>query len=130
MLVKYKPGKATESCMQEKQKVTLYIPPELHRRLKIQAAVASKPMSAIVERAVAVYLENPEALDRLNASYGRTHQVHACPECNSSLVVKDGELASLKSQPTVLAEEELPVKSLKSVDGSTVQPGEEQLVPC
>lgn len=116
--------------MQEKQKVTLYIPPELHRRLKIQAAVASKPMSAIVERAVVLYLDNPEALDRLDASYGRTHQIHVCPECDSSLVVKGGELASLKGQPTVLPEEDLPVKRVKSLDASTAQPGEEELVPC
>ena len=34
-----------ESCMQTKQKVTLYLSPELHRRLKIRSAVDSEPMS-------------------------------------------------------------------------------------
>jgi hypothetical protein len=38
--------------MQNKQKVTLYIPPELHRKLKIKAAVESEPMSSIAERAI------------------------------------------------------------------------------
>jgi len=94
--------------MQDKQKVTLYIPPELHRRLKIKAAVDSEPMSAIVERAVVLFLDHPEIRELSHASYGRTHRVHSCPECQNSLVMKDGELVSLKGQPTMLPEEKLP----------------------
>ena len=116
--------------MQDKQKVTLYIPPELHRRLKIKAAVDSEPMSAIVERAVVLYLDHPEIRELPSTSYGRTHRVHSCPDCNSSLVMKDGELTSLKGQPTMLPEEKLQVLRVPSVKGSTESPGEEELVPC
>ncbi len=116
--------------MQEKQKVTLYIPPELHRRLKIKAAVDSDPMSAIVERAVVLYLDHPEIRELPKGAYGRTHRVHSCPECDGSLVMKDGELVSLKGKPTMLSEEKLQVLRVRSVKGSTASPGEEELVPC
>jgi hypothetical protein len=115
--------------MQDKQKVTLYIPPELHRRLKIQAAVDLEPMSAIVERAVAFYLEHPEVLESINDSHGKTYQIHTCPECKSSVVINDGELVSLKNQPTVLSEEALPIERVSNIN-RTSQSGEEELVPC
>ena len=43
------PGKRVNH-MQDKQKVTLYLPPELHRELKIKAAVEAEPMSAHFSR--------------------------------------------------------------------------------
>ncbi|MBP0029744.1 hypothetical protein [Roseofilum sp. Guam] len=116
--------------MQDKQKVTLYIPPELHRRLKIQAAIDLEPMSAIVERAITFYLEHPEVVDNMNDSYGKTYQIHTCPECESSVVIQDGELVALKNQPTVLSEEELPVERVSNLDPQISQSGEEELVPC
>ncbi|MDJ1177742.1 hypothetical protein PJF56_02575 [Roseofilum sp. BLCC_M91] len=115
--------------MQDKQKVTLYIPPELHRRLKIQAAVDLEPMSAIVERAVSFYLEHPEVVENINDSHGKTYQIHTCPECKSSVVINDGELVALKNQPTVLSEEELPVERVSNLDRPS-ESGEEELVPC
>jgi len=111
--------------MQEKQKVTLYLPPELHRQLKIKAAVETEPMSSIV-----FYLGNPELVDEVEASYGQTHRVYNCPECTSSVVMRDGELASVTSQPSLLAEQDLSVKQVSGVSASTAQPGEEELVPC
>jgi len=51
--------------MQEKQKVTLYLSPELHRQLKIKAAVESEPMSSIAERAIIFYLGNSELVDEV-----------------------------------------------------------------
>ncbi|MDJ1183010.1 hypothetical protein [Roseofilum casamattae] len=116
--------------MQDKQKVTLYIPPELHRRLKIQAAVDSEPMSAIVERAVSFYLEHPEAVEDLSSPHGKTYQIYHCPECSSPVVVNDGELVTLKNQPTVLSDEELTMERVSKVASGTDRPGEEQLVPC
>jgi DNA-directed RNA polymerase subunit RPC12/RpoP len=112
--------------MQNKQKVTLYLPPELHRKLKIKAAVESEPMSSIAERAIIFYLTNPELVDEVETSYGQTHRVYACPECSSSIVLKEGELTSLREQPSVLADDELPVRDVES---TTAQSGEE-LVPC
>ena len=115
--------------MQNKQKVTLYLPPELHRKLKIKAAVESEPMSSIAERAIVFYLTNPELVDEVETSYGQTHRVYACPECSSSIVLKEGELTSLREQPSFLADDQLPVQSVRDVKSTTTQSGEE-LVPC
>lgn len=116
--------------MQHKQKVTLYLPPELHRKLKIKAAVESEAMSSLAERALVFYLNNPEIVDELETAYGRTHQVYACPECSSSVLVREGELVALKNQPSVLHEDELPVQSVQDIHTDPAQPGEEELVPC
>ncbi|OZH53162.1 hypothetical protein AFK68_19515 [Hydrocoleum sp. CS-953] len=116
--------------MQDKQKVTLYIQPELHRKLKIRAAVDSEPMSSIAERAILFYLENPEVVDDLNSKYGQTHRVYTCPECTSSVVIREGELVSIKNQPSVLADQNIPVKQTPELEKSEAQPGEQELVPC
>lgn len=107
--------------MQDKQKVTLYIPQSLHKQLKIQAAVETETMSAIVERAISFYLKHPEVIEETEASeYGKTYQVHICPECEAAVVIKDGELVSLKNQPSVMTD-----------DFSVQLPSEaEQLVGC
>lgn len=116
--------------MQNKQKVTLYLPPQLHRKLKIKAAVESEPMSSIAERAIIFYLNNPELVDEIEASYGQTHRVYTCPECTSSIVMKEGELTSLGNQPSILSDDEIPVQPVREVQPSTSQTGEEELVPC
>jgi hypothetical protein len=116
--------------MQSKQKVTLYLPPSLHRKLKIKAAVESEPMSALAEKALVFYLSHPEVVDELEALHGQTHRVYACPECASSVVIDEGELVAIKNQPSVLPDEELSVKPVREADSGTAQPGEEELVPC
>ncbi|MCT7973251.1 hypothetical protein [Laspinema olomoucense] len=116
--------------MQDKQKVTLYLPPELHRKLKIRAAVDSEPMSTIAERAIDFYLTHPGVVDELESFHGRTHRVYNCPDCTSSIVMRDGEMVSLKNQPSVLADEGLTVEKVPAVTANTDQQGEEQLVPC
>jgi hypothetical protein len=116
--------------MQDKQKVTLYLPPELHRQLKIRAAVDSEPMSAIAERAIVFYLAHPDVVDEVEeATKGTTHRVYTCPECTTAVVMREGELASLKEQPGVLQEEALPVEKVSVNSGSESQ-GEEELIPC
>ena len=116
--------------MQDKQKVTLYLPPGLHRQLKIRAAVDSESMSGMVERAIVFYLRHPEVVEEVEASYGKSHRVYACPECSSSVVLQDGEIVSLKNQPSILAED-IPVKKVREEVGSpTGAQGEEELVPC
>jgi len=116
--------------MQDKQKVTLYLPPGLHRQLKIRAAVDSESMSGMVERAIVFYLRHPEVVEEVEASYGNSHRVYACPECSSSVVLQDGEMVSLKHQPSILAED-IPVEKVREDVGSpTGAQGEEELVPC
>ena len=125
--------------MQDKQKVTLYLPPELHRQLKIRAAVEGEAMSSIAQRAIVFYLENPEVVDEMGASYGQTHRVYSCPECASSIFMEDGELVSLKNQSLkdcILADtNNLPMdnrvqKKINSSKSTDSRPGEEELVPC
>ncbi|WP_026079869.1 CopG family transcriptional regulator [Spirulina subsalsa] len=130
--------------MQDKQKVTLYLPPNLHRRLKVQAALEVESMSAMVEKAIAFYLQNPEVVEDVEASQGKTHRVYSCPECHSPLVKRDGEMVALDQPPAVLAEEmpkeigqdinpeiEIPVEQVREVVGSRSDShGEETLVPC
>ncbi|NCO76469.1 MAG: hypothetical protein GW795_13155 [Cyanobacteria bacterium] len=114
--------------MQDKQKVTLYIPPTLHRQLKVKAAIDTDSMSALVERAISFYLKHPETVEELEASYGKTHQVHVCPECNAAMVMRDGDMISLKNQPNVV-DEEFPLIGETTEIGTDTE-GQEELIPC
>lgn len=124
------PGKKNERTMQEKQKVTLYLPPGLHRQLKIRAAIDSESMSAMVERAINFYLEHPEQVEEQQFHQGKTHQVHLCPECNAAMVMREGQMVSLKKQETSVISEDFPLEEVteKITQGKTQ--GEEELVPC
>ncbi|MGB3615039.1 MAG: hypothetical protein WBA10_14700 [Elainellaceae cyanobacterium] len=117
--------------MKDKQKVTLYVPPELHRQLKIQSAVDSEPMSAIAERALMLYLEHPEALQ--NLEHGHTHQIHSCPKCRADFILRDGEAIAVSSHPASAAIAD----SVHIIDDVAEEPyptqqerDPEQLVPC
>jgi hypothetical protein len=114
--------------MQVKQKVTLYLSPELHRKLKIRSAIDSEPMSELAERALVFYLANSELVDEAEDSYGKTHRLYSCPSCDSSLVMRDGELVGLSQQPAIIGQECL---SIDELDQDETHPkGEEELVPC
>ncbi|NJM72280.1 MAG: hypothetical protein HC862_20050 [Scytonema sp. RU_4_4] len=116
--------------MQAKQKVTLYLSPELHRKLKIRSAIDSEPMSELAERALDFYLANSELVEEVEGSYGRAHKVYSCPTCESSLVLRDGELVALGQQPGVIGqqEERLPIDEMNR--DQTNRKGKEELVPC
>lgn len=115
--------------MQNKQKVTLYLPPELHRKLKIKAAIDIESMSTLVEKAIAFYLQYPDKVEEVEANnLGNTHQVHICPECDTAMVMREGKMLSLKEQPGVIGEE-IPLEVRGQVDPSEKSHGE-QLVPC
>jgi hypothetical protein len=79
--------------MQDKHKVTLYLPPALHRQLKVKAAVDFEPMSTIAERAIVFYLTHSDVVDEVEMSHGQANKIYDCPQCSSSLVVRDGEMA-------------------------------------
>lgn len=112
--------------MQDKQKVTLYIPPELHRKLKIRAAIDTESMSALVSKAVNFYLHNPEVVEQLEAPLqGQRHQVHVCPECDAAMVSRNGEMVSLKNQPGAISEDSPLEKVMKNASKS-----QEELVIC
>lgn len=116
--------------MQDKQKVTLYLPLGIHRQLKIRAAIDEESMSALVERAIAFYLKYPEKIEEVEAAaYGKTYQVHICPECEAALVMKDSEMVSLKHQPGILADD-FPIEVPEKVPSKSNAEGEAELVPC
>jgi hypothetical protein len=119
--------------MQDKQKVTLYLPPSIHRQLKIRAALDAASMSALVEKAVVFLLENPELVEEGETAHGKTHQVHICPECDSALVMREGQMVALKNQPSVISDE-LPPELQEQVQAQTrwdsLTEPEEALVPC
>ena len=115
--------------MQSKQKVTLYIPPALHRQLKIKAAVDVESMSALVEKAIAFYMKYPEKVEEIESSVqGKTHQVHFCPECSAAVVMRQGEMVSLSSQAGKTAEQS-PLKVASKAEGSD-EFNEGELVSC
>ena len=84
-----------------KQKVTLYLSPEIHRKAKIQAAVECESMSAVMEKALSFYLDHPEAVE---GQMGQAYQVHACPACEVSFVMREGSPQLLPSA-SILPEE-------------------------
>ena len=89
--------------MEDKQKVTLYLPPQLHRQLKIRSAVDADSMSNIVEKAVEFYINHSDVVDGVKIN-GSTHQVYNCPECEHPVVIRDGEMVALGQQPGILTE--------------------------
>ncbi|WAL61407.1 hypothetical protein [Thermocoleostomius sinensis] len=109
--------------MQDKHKVTLYLPPELHRQLKIRSAVELEPMSTLAERAIVFYLEHPDLVDEVEVAHGQTHQLYHCPECASSLVIRQGELVSVSEPPSLLSEDDVTDMSNQSLESD--QKGEE-----
>ena len=116
--------------MQDKQKVTLYLPPELHRQLKIRAAVAAEAMSALAEKALIFYLTHPETVEQLDEAHGQAHRIYSCPECTSPVTLKDGEIVPLGKQPGITVDEELPVGKPQKVASTAGNQGEGELVPC
>jgi len=116
--------------MQDKQKVTLYLPPDLHRQLKVHAAMETMPMSAIAEQAIEFYLAHPAIVDEVVAHGHNSHRVYNCPDCSSAVVLKDGEMVALGTEPTVLsADNELPIREFEDSRSQLNKQGEE-LVPC
>jgi hypothetical protein len=115
--------------MQDKDKVTLYLPPDLHRQLKIRSAVDGEPMSALAERAIVFYLTHSEVVDGIELSHGRVHQVYNCPECTTSFVLRDGEPMSLAAQVATLSED-VAIDRVGSGHSRAERNGEEELVPC
>ncbi|MGP1373527.1 MAG: hypothetical protein ACTS3T_11920 [Almyronema sp.] len=86
-------------------------------------------MSAIAERALDFYLAHSEVVDSIPGSLdGHSHQVYSCPQCTTSVVIRDGDLVSLASQPTV-EDEGLP-GAVQDLVSSSHLPDSGELVPC
>lgn len=118
--------------MRDKHKVTLYLPSELHRKLKIKAAVESEAMSAIAERAIGFYLTHADVVDEVESTQGQAHRVYSCPECETNLLVQDGDIVQFDEQPGILHDDNLDVSRhiVDSEPSEIERHGREELVPC
>jgi len=116
--------------MQDKHKVTLYLPPELHRQLKIKAAVDFEPMSSIAERAIVFYLTHSDVVDEVEMSHGQANKIYDCPHCSSSLLLRDGEMAMVGDRCSVLLEESASTSTLSEAHVCSDQRDEGELVIC
>ena len=103
--------------MQDKQKVTLYLPSDLHRQLKIRAAIDAEPMSSLAERAIGFYLSHGDTVERLE-SHGETHRIYSCPECETPVVMQEGRMLALSQHAATVTDDLIGFSS------------EELLVPC
>lgn len=114
---------------EEKQKVTLYLPQELHKQLKIRAAVDSETMTDIAQKAIIFYLSNPEVVEQYSTGYGHSHRVYNCPECASHLAMRQGEIVSLNERFDVLVDDS--ISSVGAVQPMSIDSQDEgELVPC
>ncbi len=118
--------------MQGKQKVTLYMHDDLHRQLKIRAAVDGEPMSTLAERAIGFYLNHSDVVDGVQ---GTAHLVYECPSCTTPVVVKDGDLMAVEAHGDFYSESltEVPdvvPSEVPDVVPSAVRSDEGELVPC
>jgi Ribbon-helix-helix protein, copG family len=95
-----------QAKLDDKHKVTVYLPPELHRQLKVQAAVEEETMSVLVERAIAFYLAHPDLVEE---RLGQTHRLYHCPACTTSVVLRGGELTALSNPKDMILEDDLRV---------------------
>ncbi|MEB3229635.1 MAG: hypothetical protein VKJ64_01395 [Leptolyngbyaceae bacterium] len=94
-------------------------------------------MSTIAERAIQFYLTHSEVVDSMDveSNQRQSHQIHTCPECRTSLVVKGGELESVGESlgiiPDAPPDSSLSIKS-RYVDGDSDARcwDSEKLVPC
>ncbi|MEO0868943.1 MAG: hypothetical protein AAFY17_10945 [Cyanobacteria bacterium J06642_11] len=110
--------------MQGKQKVTLYMQDDLHRQLKIRAAVDGEAMSALAERAIGFYLNHSDVVEGVQ---GREHLVYECPSCTTQVVLKEDCLMAVESHGDMHVES---LSEVPDVVPSSVRSDEGELVPC
>lgn len=117
--------------MQEQKatKVTLYLPPDLHRQLKIRSAIEGEAMSAIAQRAIDFYLTHSDVVDGLETVYGQTYRIHSCPACSTSMVMREGELVQVSNLTAAEGTDGLAVE-VQDIVTETRQPDAGELVVC
>jgi hypothetical protein len=116
---------------QKATKVTLYLSPDLHRKLKIRAAVDGEAMSDIASRAINFYLAHSEVVDEgFETLYGHTHKVYDCPSCTTPVVVHEGELVEIARLPGSSSVATLEPTEIPEMVGQSGQLEEGTLVVC
>jgi len=112
---------------QKATKVTLYLTSDLHRQLKIRSAVDGEPMSALAEKALQFYLTHSDVVEE-HSGHGNTYRTYSCPSCSDAVVVKEGELMSVKDVANA-SSSDLNVE-MPGVVSEGSRPEEGQLVHC
>lgn len=113
----------------QQKKVTLYLPDELHRQLKIKSAIESQSMSTLAERALSFYLNHSDVVDA-HEGHGQVHRVYSCPGCEGSYVLRDGELVALSTGSAILEDDDELSMALPGQSADSDFSGEQELVPC
>jgi len=116
---------------QKATKVTLYLPPDLHRQLKIRSAVEGEAMSSIAQRAIDFYLTHGDVVaESLESFFGQTHRIHSCPSCASPVVLREGELTEIASVGAAQGGSPLGDAIVHEVVANPGSREEEELVVC
>jgi len=87
--------------MQDKQKVTFYLPERLHQQLKIRSAIDGDSMSDLAEKAISFYLAHADIVE--SSGIGHIHQTYNCPSCSQTVVIRDGELLAVGGSRTQIS---------------------------
>jgi len=116
--------------MPAKQKVTLYIPDDLHRQFKIRSAVDGETMSTMAQRAIEFYLEHGDVVESVGEAHGQTHRVHACPKCTASVVLRGDELTLIDGHARNQFESLSDLDVIPELSSDSSLPGEGELVKC
>lgn len=109
-------------------KVTLYLPRDLHRQLKIRSAVDGESMSTLAEYALQFYLSHSEVVEEYS-THGSTYRTYSCPSCSDAVVMRGDTLVSVKDVTSRSDSDELHV-DVKGVVSEGSRPEEGQLVHC
>lgn len=104
--------------MQDKQKVTFYLPERLHQQLKIRSAIDGDSMSDLADKAISFYLAHADIVE--SSGVGHTHQTYNCPSCSQTVVIRDGELLAIggnriQTLPVTVSKADSPDEELVSI---------------
>ncbi|WP_421658607.1 hypothetical protein [Leptothermofonsia sp. ETS-13] len=98
----------------------------------MRAALDAETMTDIAQRAIGFYLSHPDIVEHYEEIHGQSHRVYSCPDCSSPVVLREGEIVSLRKQSGVLVEEALSMSGHSQSDSVSVgvdSQGEGELVP-
>ena len=118
--------------MPAKQKVTLYIPDDLHRQFKIRSAVDGETMSSIAQRAIEFYIGHADVVEGSGKVQDQTRCIHSCPQCDASVAVREEGLVLMRSHASTSkgSEELIDLDRIVELNSDACSPDEGELITC
>ncbi len=116
--------------MSAKQKVTLYIPDDLHRQFKIRSAVDGETMSSIAQRAIEFYIGHADVIESSGKLQGQTHRIHSCPQCDASVALREDGLTLIRDHVGKESEELIDLDRIVELNSDACSPDEGELITC